>query len=195
MSNDNTQSQPLPKEETKSEDNENKDDEKSVYKSPPGIDNPNDDFVISESPTDTITSIYFSPQNNCNNFAVTTWDKEVRYYKTISEDSKILSSVNLVNTQYHNKPVLDSCFNGNNANKLYSVGCDRIIKVWDLEKNIFSTMDFKPTQQLQSQSENINIDTNDEKKTLSNDNENKNQNINKDINNINEDIKNLILNQ
>ena len=117
----------------------------------------NHDIAVPDPPTDTVTSLYFSQKSNSTDFIVTTWDKQVRHYRTLNDiiqeddDDESKKSVmtdqpsiqskdisidipQLIGTQCHDKPVLDACWNGNDANKIYTVGCDRVIRVWDLEK-------------------------------------------------------------
>eukprot|EP00128_Syssomonas_multiformis_P004671 Colp12_sorted_trinity150504_noHs@24372 len=89
--------------------------------------NPNSDAMINSPPTDGITSLAFSPV--ANHLIATSWDNQVRCWEIGGDfSSKPLAATS------HDGPILDGCW-APEGNKVYTAGCDKQAKEWDLMTN------------------------------------------------------------
>jgi mRNA export factor len=98
--------------------------------------NPNNDFLVSDPPNDTISSLRFSPAALLpRNFVVaTTWDNEVRLWEV--HPNGATQGVGLIR---HEAPVLASTWNSDGT-RIFSAGCDRVCRMWDPATNAIDTV-------------------------------------------------------
>jgi len=98
--------------------------------------NPNNDFMVSDPPNDTISSVHFSPAALLpRNFIIaTTWDNEVRLWEVLSNGST--QGLGMIR---HEAPVLASAWKSDGT-RIFSAGCDRICKMWDPATNAVDTV-------------------------------------------------------
>lgn len=88
--------------------------------------NPNRDFEVAGAPTDSISSISFSPKSNL--FVASSWDKKVYLYDAAAD----ALSCTAKGSTTHEGPALCAAWN-NDGTKIYSGGTDCKARCWDLE--------------------------------------------------------------
>ena len=89
--------------------------------------NPNKDAELVSPPTDGISSLHFSPTSNF--LTVTSWDNHVRCYEVQSNGQSQPKAAFA-----HQAPVLCSAWSSDGS-KIFSAGCDKEAKLWDLSSN------------------------------------------------------------
>lgn len=87
------------------------------------------DYELNPAPTDSISDLSFSPVNDL--LAVSSWDNQTRIY-----DVQLNTFNSSINAQpktsvTHDQPVLTCAWSGDGS-KLFSAGCDKLIKALDL---------------------------------------------------------------
>jgi len=90
--------------------------------------NPNKDYEVTDAPSDSVSSITFSPKSNY--FVASSWDRKVHLYH--SDDGK--SSVSR-GSYLHEGPVLCTAWNGDGS-KVFAGGTDCKVFAWDLESHL-----------------------------------------------------------
>lgn len=90
--------------------------------------NPNNDIIVPNSPTDTISCISWSPTGNF--FAASSWNKEVTCYEVNTQQGQTA----LRGKQSHNAPIL-SCVWSADGQRVFTGGCDSVAKMWNLATN------------------------------------------------------------
>ena len=102
--------------------------------------NANNDVEVQQPPADGISSIDFTPVQNANLFAVTSWDKTVRCYDVQmgskwdqkSNQNVQAPTAGVFKAQIaHDAPVLDCAFS-TTGQHVFSGGCDKMVKMWTL---------------------------------------------------------------
>jgi len=89
--------------------------------------NPNRDTEVTNPPTDSISSITFSPKANL--LVGTSWDNQVRCWEISSNGQSVLKA-----QTNHDGPVLCSSWSGDGT-KVFTGGCDSKAKCWVLQTN------------------------------------------------------------
>ncbi|KAK7246777.1 hypothetical protein RIF29_41647 [Crotalaria pallida] len=89
--------------------------------------NPNKSFEVSEAPTDSVSSLSFSP--NSNFLVATSWDNQVRCWE-IARNGVNLASQPKASIS-HDHPVLCSAWK-EDGTTVFSGGCDKQVKMWPL---------------------------------------------------------------
>lgn len=90
--------------------------------------NTNNDFIVSDVPTDSISSLTWSPAQNV--LASTSWDKTVRVWAVGCEGENVTATA--VSSYSHEEPVLCCGFTRDGV-RLISGGCDNKVKLKDLQ--------------------------------------------------------------
>lgn len=100
------------------------------------VNNPNNDVLLVEPPSDTVQSLQFSPESLApKSFLVSaSWDNEVRCWEVQSNGSS-----SPVGMHKHEAPVLDVAWNAD-GQSVFSCGGDKIVKQWSLRTNQFATV-------------------------------------------------------
>mmetsp|Transcript_5915 Transcript_5915/g.15190 ORF Transcript_5915/g.15190 Transcript_5915/m.15190 type:complete len:358 (-) Transcript_5915:105-1178(-) len=96
--------------------------------------NPNNDSAVVSPPTDGITSLCFS--SKANHLVATSWDNHVRFWEVAPQQgpSGVMAASTPKAAVQHSGPVLCSAWHPE-GNKVFSAGCDKQAKVWDLASN------------------------------------------------------------
>ncbi|KAF6149268.1 hypothetical protein GIB67_026124 [Kingdonia uniflora] len=92
-----------------------------------GTPNPNKSFEVVQPPTDSISSLCFSPKGNY--LVASSWDNQVRCWEVQKNGQNVGSVPKAVMS--HDKPVLCSAWKDDGAT-VFSGGCDNIVKMWPL---------------------------------------------------------------
>ncbi|KAF5177689.1 mRNA export protein [Thalictrum thalictroides] len=92
-----------------------------------GTINPNKSFEVAEPPTDSISSMCFSPMGNY--LVATSWSNEVRCWEIQRQGINLASMPKAVIK--HDQPVLCSAWKDDGAT-VFSAGCDKLVKMWPL---------------------------------------------------------------
>lgn len=87
-------------------------------------DNPNNDSIVADSPTDTISSVSWSP--NANILVAGSWNKEVRCWEVQNNGTAVAKAMIT-----HDAPVLCTDFSGD-GQLVFSGGCCKTAKMWHL---------------------------------------------------------------
>ncbi|XP_072952714.1 protein RAE1-like isoform X1 [Typha angustifolia] len=85
--------------------------------------NPNKSFEVLPSPSDSVSSLSFSPKGNY--LVATSWDNQVRCWEILNGSSQPKASIS------HDQPVLCSTWKDDGTN-VFSAGCDKQVKMWPL---------------------------------------------------------------
>ncbi|XP_020577103.1 LOW QUALITY PROTEIN: protein RAE1-like [Phalaenopsis equestris] len=91
--------------------------------SSPANPNPNKSFEVLPAPTDSISSLTFSPKGNY--MVATSWDNQVRCWEILAGSSQPKASIS------HDQPVLCSTWK-DDGTTVFSGGCDKLVKMWPL---------------------------------------------------------------
>ncbi|KAI3835835.1 hypothetical protein MKW92_019700 [Papaver armeniacum] len=89
--------------------------------------NPNKSYEVVQPPTDSISSLCFSPK--ANHLVATSWDNQVRCWE-IQRSGTSISSVAKASIS-HEQPVLCSAWK-DDGTAVFSGGCDKQVKMWPL---------------------------------------------------------------
>lgn len=89
--------------------------------------NPNKSVEVAHPPTDSVSSLNFSPKGNF--LVATSWDNQVRCWE-ITKNGSTLGSVAKASIS-HDQPVLCSTWKDDGAT-IFSGGCDKQVKMWPL---------------------------------------------------------------
>ncbi|KAF3339367.1 protein RAE1 [Carex littledalei] len=85
--------------------------------------NPNKSFEVTPAPSDSISSLSFSPK--ANHLIATSWDNQVRCWEIHSGSSQPKASIS------HDQPVLCSAWK-DDGTTVFTGGCDKQVKMWPL---------------------------------------------------------------
>ncbi|EDV23533.1 uncharacterized protein TRIADDRAFT_27419 [Trichoplax adhaerens] len=97
--------------------------------------NPNKDVEVVSPPSDSVSSLAFSPPSNNAIFLVaTSWDNNVSCWQINGDGTSQPKA-----QQSHSGPVLDSSWQ-HDGTKIYTGSCDKTCKMWDLQSNQFVTV-------------------------------------------------------
>ena len=94
---------------------------------PTGGYNPNKDFEVASAPSDSVSSLAFSPRQNL--LVGTSWDNNVYCWEIAPSGNATPKA-----STSHAQPVLCSCWNGDGT-AVFSGGCDKTVKMWNLATN------------------------------------------------------------
>eukprot|EP01083_Nonionella_stella_P107195 310258_1 len=97
-----------------------------------GAVNPNNDYVIPNTPNNAISCVRFHPSKA--QFIVSSWDNTISYHEFFGNNQ-----CKQVGQQKHDKPALSCCFDPSGGN-VFSAGCDNVIKIWNCQQNQFATL-------------------------------------------------------
>ncbi|CAI0473909.1 unnamed protein product [Linum tenue] len=89
--------------------------------------NPNKSFEVIQPPTDSVSSLSFSPK--ANYLVATSWDNQVRCWE-ISRNASTASSAPKASMS-HDQPVLCSAWK-DDGTTVFTGGCDKQVKMWPL---------------------------------------------------------------
>ncbi|RVW22672.1 Protein RAE1 [Vitis vinifera] len=89
--------------------------------------NPNKSIEVAQPPTDSVSSLKFSPKANF--LVATSWDNQVRCWE-ITRDGATTGSVPKASIS-HDQPVLCSAWK-DDGTIVFSGGCDKQVKMWPL---------------------------------------------------------------
>ncbi|XP_044479579.1 protein RAE1-like [Mangifera indica] len=89
--------------------------------------NPNKSFEVAQPPSDSVSSLSFSPKANF--LVATSWDNQVRCWE-ISRNGANVASVPKASIS-HDQPVLCSTWK-DDGTTVFSGGCDKQVKMWPL---------------------------------------------------------------
>jgi len=87
------------------------------------IGNPNKSYEVTPAPSDSISSLSFSPKGNY--LVSTSWDNQVRCWEIFPGSSQAKASIS------HDQPVLCSTWK-DDGTTVFSGGCDKQVKMWPL---------------------------------------------------------------
>nr|XP_029124278.1 protein RAE1 isoform X3 [Elaeis guineensis] len=85
--------------------------------------NPNKSFEVLPAPSDSVSSLSFSPK--ANYLVATSWDNQVRCWEILPGSSQPKASIS------HDFPVLCSTWK-DDGTTVFSGGCDKLVKMWPL---------------------------------------------------------------
>ncbi|CAL9056635.1 unnamed protein product [Musa banksii] len=85
--------------------------------------NPNKSLEVLPSPSDSVSSLSFSPKGNY--LVATSWDNQVRCWEIMAGSSQPKASIS------HDHPVLCSTWK-DDGTTVFSGGCDKTVKMWPL---------------------------------------------------------------
>ncbi|KAJ8622949.1 hypothetical protein MRB53_031478 [Persea americana] len=86
--------------------------------------NPNKSVEVTQPPTDSVSSLCFSPKGNF--LVATSWDNQVRCWEILQTGSSVPKAV-----ISHDQPVLCSAWK-DDGTAVFSGGCDKQVKMWPL---------------------------------------------------------------
>ncbi|XXG77629.1 hypothetical protein AAC387_Pa08g1746 [Persea americana] len=86
--------------------------------------NPNKSVEVTQPPTDSVSSLCFSPEGNF--LVATSWDNQVRCWEILQTGSSVPKAV-----ISHDQPVLCSAWK-DDGTAVFSGGCDKHVKMWPL---------------------------------------------------------------
>lgn len=89
--------------------------------------NPNKSFEVAQAPSDSVSSLSFSPK--ANYLVATSWDNQVRCWE-INKSGTNVSSTPKISIS-HDQPVLCSTWK-DDGTTIFSGGCDKQVKMWPL---------------------------------------------------------------
>ncbi|KAL6182739.1 PREDICTED: protein RAE1-like [Fragaria vesca subsp. vesca] len=89
--------------------------------------NPNNSFEVAQPPTDSVSSLSFSPKSNL--LVSTSWDNQVRCWDVQKIGTSIAATPK--SSYSHDQPVLCSMWKDDGM-AVFSGGCDRQVKMWSL---------------------------------------------------------------
>merc|ERR1711959_280333 len=89
--------------------------EAMAFRASPTSHNPNNDFEVSQPPTDGVSSLSFSPRSIL--LVATSWDNQVRCWDVQQNGQSIPKASH------------------GDGSKIFSGGCDNQAKMWDLHSN------------------------------------------------------------
>ncbi|CAN1121454.1 Protein RAE1 [Linum perenne] len=89
--------------------------------------NPNKSFEVIQPPTDSVSSLSFSPK--ANYLVATSWDNQVRCWEITRNASTATSAAKA--SMSHDQPVLCSAWK-DDGTTVFSGGCDKQVKMWPL---------------------------------------------------------------
>ncbi|CAN1190765.1 Protein RAE1 [Linum perenne] len=92
-----------------------------------GNTNPNKSFEVIQPPTDSVSSLCFSPK--ANYLVATSWDNQVRCWEITRNASTATSAPKA--SMSHDHPVLCSAWK-DDGTTVFSGGCDKQVKMWPL---------------------------------------------------------------
>ncbi|GKV45404.1 hypothetical protein SLEP1_g52486 [Rubroshorea leprosula] len=93
----------------------------------PGNHNPNKSIEVSQPPSDSVSSLSFSP--NANLLVATSWDNQVRCWEILRNGASVASTPKA--SIAHDQPVLCSAWK-DDGTTVFSGGCDKQVKMWSL---------------------------------------------------------------
>lgn len=89
------------------------------------------DAPVQAPPTDTVSSLNFSPAPNSNLLVATSWSNQVQCWDTAIQGNTCASQPKAETK--HDLPLDSSWFH--DGSKVATCGCDKTVKVWDLQSN------------------------------------------------------------
>jgi mRNA export factor len=92
-------------------------------------DNPNNDILVGGGPSDSVSSLHWSPAQGSNFLAATSWSKDAFLWEVNSQGQS-----NLKVKQQLQAPLLCSAWTGDNS-KVFLGGCDNKAFMWSLGQN------------------------------------------------------------
>uniref|UniRef100_A0A7N0R8F9 Uncharacterized protein n=1 Tax=Kalanchoe fedtschenkoi TaxID=63787 RepID=A0A7N0R8F9_KALFE len=95
-----------------------------------GNHNPNKSVEVTQPPSDSVSSLCFSPKANL--LVATSWDNQVRCWEVVQSGSNV-GTVPKVSIS-HDQPVLCSTWK-EDGTAVFSAGCDKQAKLWQLAGN------------------------------------------------------------
>ncbi|KAJ3705681.1 hypothetical protein LUZ61_009386 [Rhynchospora tenuis] len=95
--------------------------------SPSTNSNPNNSSEVLPSPSDSVSSLSFSPTTN--HLVATSWDNQVRCWEVLNGSCVPKAAIS------HNAPVLCSAWTGDGTT-VFSGGCDKQVKMWPLASGV-----------------------------------------------------------
>ncbi|XP_078153787.1 protein RAE1-like isoform X2 [Carex rostrata] len=87
------------------------------------VNNPNKSFEVLPAPSDSVSSLSFSPR--ANHLVATSWDNQVRCWEVLPGSSQPKASIS------HDQPVLCSTWK-DDGTTVFTGGCDKQVKMWPL---------------------------------------------------------------
>eukprot|EP00123_Amoebidium_parasiticum_P015856 comp23178_c0_seq1/m.37554 comp23178_c0_seq1/g.37554 ORF comp23178_c0_seq1/g.37554 comp23178_c0_seq1/m.37554 type:complete len:358 (-) comp23178_c0_seq1:240-1313(-) len=95
--------------------------------------NPNGHVELQNPPTDSVSSLKFSPNPNMSYLVSTSWDNKVRVWQV---DPKQGTNRHMADQQHSQPPLCSAWFP--DGSKIFSGGCDKTVMQWDLNSNTFT---------------------------------------------------------
>ncbi|KAG6581962.1 Protein RAE1, partial [Cucurbita argyrosperma subsp. sororia] len=89
--------------------------------------NPNKSFEVAQPPSDSVSSLSFSPK--ANHLVATSWDNQVRCWEIMQNAGNVASTPKA--SISHDQPVLCSAWK-DDGTTVFSGGCDKQVKMWPL---------------------------------------------------------------
>lgn len=89
--------------------------------------NPNKSFEVAQPPSDSVSSLSFSPK--ANHLVATSWDNQVRCWEIMQNAGNVVSTPKAFIS--HDQPVLCSAWK-DDGTTVFSGGCDKQVKMWPL---------------------------------------------------------------
>lgn len=90
------------------------------------------DTPINQPPDDAISCIKFSPASIPQTYLIaSSWNNEIRCWEIQSQGQSNPKAV-----QKHDAPILSCCWSADGT-KVFTAGCDKTAKMWDLQSNAF----------------------------------------------------------
>ncbi|KAM6595947.1 hypothetical protein CsatA_006471 [Cannabis sativa] len=89
--------------------------------------NPNNSFEVAQPPSDSISSLCFSPK--ANHLVATSWDNQVRCWEIMRSGNALASTPKA--SISHDQPVLCAAWK-DDGTTVFSGGCDKQVKMWPL---------------------------------------------------------------
>ncbi|MBA0774676.1 hypothetical protein Gotri_009872 [Gossypium trilobum] len=99
----------------------------STFGAAPANHNPNKSFEVAQPPSDSVSSLSFSPKANF--LIATSWDNQVRCWEISRNGTAVASTPKASIT--HDQPVLCSTWKDDGMT-VFSGGCDKQVKMWPL---------------------------------------------------------------
>ncbi|KAG9160136.1 hypothetical protein Leryth_015035 [Lithospermum erythrorhizon] len=90
--------------------------------------NPNKSAEVAQPPTDSVSSLSFSPKSN--HLIATSWDNQVRCWEIMKSGTNVYSAPKAAIA--HDQPVLCSAWK-DDGTTVFSGGCDKLVKMWPLQ--------------------------------------------------------------
>lgn len=92
-----------------------------------GNHNPNKSYEVPQPPSDSVSSLSFSPK--ANHLVATSWDNQVRCWEVVQSGTNVSATPKAFIS--HDQPVLCSSWK-DDGTTVFSGGCDKQVKMWPL---------------------------------------------------------------